>query len=64
MLFAILTANGLALNLEKCVFAISELDFLGACIFAAGVAPLRDKVQVILDFPKPADCKLCKDFWV
>ena len=29
MLFAILTANGLALNLEKCVFAVPELDFLG-----------------------------------
>ena len=28
-LFAILAANGLALNLEKCVFAVSKLDFLG-----------------------------------
>jgi hypothetical protein len=38
-LIAILAANGLALNLEKCVFAISELDFLGHRISAAGVAP-------------------------
>jgi hypothetical protein len=38
-LLAILTANGLALNLEKCVFAVSELDFLGHCISPAGVAP-------------------------
>jgi hypothetical protein len=30
-LFATL-ANGLVLNREKCVFAISELDFLGHCI--------------------------------
>jgi hypothetical protein len=57
MLFAILAANGLALNLEKCVFAASELDFLGHRISAAGVAPLRDNVQVILDFPRPIDCK-------
>jgi hypothetical protein len=28
MLFAILAANRLALNLEKCVFAVAELDFL------------------------------------
>jgi hypothetical protein len=56
-LFAILAANGLALNLEKCVFAVPELDFLGHHISAAGVAPLRDNVQVILDFPKPTDCK-------
>ena len=61
-LFAILTANGLALNLEKCVFAVSELDFLGHRITAAGVAPLRDNVQVILDFPKPTDCKALQRF--
>ncbi len=38
-LFAILAANGLALNLEKCVFAVSELDFLGHRVSAAGIAP-------------------------
>jgi hypothetical protein len=37
MLFTILAANGLALNLEKCVFAVSELDFLGHLISAASV---------------------------
>jgi hypothetical protein len=56
-LFAILATNGLALNLEKCVLAVPELDFLGHRISAADVAPLRDNVQVILDFPKPIDCK-------
>jgi hypothetical protein len=61
-LFAILAANGLALNLEKCVFAVSELDFLGHRISAAGVAPLRENVQVIWDFPKPTDCKAMQRF--
>jgi hypothetical protein len=61
-LFAILAANGLALNLEKCVFAVSELDFLGHGISAASVATLRDNVQVILDFPKPTDCKAMQRF--
>jgi hypothetical protein len=61
-LFAILAANGLALNLEKCVFAASELDFLGHRISASGVAPLRDNVQVILDFPRPIDCKAMQRF--
>jgi hypothetical protein len=61
-LFAILAAKGLALNLEKCVFAVSELDFLGHRISAAGVAPLGNNGQVILDFPKPADCKAMQRF--
>ncbi len=61
-MFAILAANCLALNLEKCVFAVHELDFLGHRISAAGVAPLRDNVQVILDFPKPTDCKSLQRF--
>jgi hypothetical protein len=39
-LFSILAASGLALNLEKCVFAVPELDFLGHRISAAGVTPL------------------------
>jgi hypothetical protein len=61
-LFAILAANGLALNLEKCVYGVSELDFLGHRISAASVAFLRDNVQVILDFPKPTDCKAMQRF--
>ena len=52
-LFSILSANGLALNLEKCGFAVPSLDFLGHHISAAGVTPLRDSVQVILDFRFP-----------
>ncbi len=56
-LFTILAANRLAFSLEKCVFTVSKMDFLGHHISAAGVTPLQDKVQVILDFPKLADCK-------
>ncbi len=63
-LFAILAANSLALNLEKCVFALSELDFLGHRISAAGVAPLRDNVQVFWTSLNQPTAKPCKDFWV
>ena len=61
-LFSILAASGLALNLEKCVFAVPALDFLGHHISAAGVALLRDNVQVILDFPTPRDFKAFERF--
>jgi hypothetical protein len=42
--------------------AVSELDFLGHRISADSVAPLQDNVPVILDFPKPTDCKAMQRF--
>jgi hypothetical protein len=39
--------NCLALNMEKCMFAGAELDFLGHRISAARVAPLQDNFLVI-----------------
>ncbi len=44
-LYAILAANGLALNPAKIVFAVPKL------------APLQDNVQMILDFTPPRDFK-------
>jgi hypothetical protein len=44
------------------VFAITELDFLDHRIPAAGVAPLGNNIQVILDFPTPTDCKALQWF--
>jgi Reverse transcriptase (RNA-dependent DNA polymerase) len=38
--FRILVDNGLAVNLDKCEFAVPELDFLGHRLSAAGVTPL------------------------
>jgi tRNA A37 threonylcarbamoyladenosine modification protein TsaB len=38
-LFAIVAASGLAFKKEKCVFAISELDFLARHISATVIAP-------------------------
>jgi Reverse transcriptase (RNA-dependent DNA polymerase)/RNase H-like domain found in reverse transcriptase len=55
--FRILEDNGQAINLEKCEFAVPELDFLGHRLSAAGVTPLRDSLQVILDFPRPHTVK-------
>jgi putative transposase len=61
-LFSIFAANGLALNLEKCVFTVAELDFLGHHISAVGVPPLQENVQVILDLPTPSKCKELQRF--
>jgi hypothetical protein len=55
--FRILEDNGLAINLDKCEFAVQELDFLGHRISATGVTPLKDSLQVMLDFPRPHTVK-------
>ncbi len=40
--FSALATNGLAFNLEKCVFAAPSLEILGHTISVAGVAPTAD----------------------
>jgi hypothetical protein len=39
MLFTALAANGLAINLEKCIFAVPTLEILGHSILVAGSTP-------------------------
>jgi Reverse transcriptase (RNA-dependent DNA polymerase)/RNase H-like domain found in reverse transcriptase len=50
-----LRQHGLVLNLEKCVFGQSEVEFLGHRVSARGVEPLEDHVAAIRDFRPPAD---------
>ena len=56
-IFEILAANGLTINVEKCVFAAASLEVLGHAVTATGVAPLPGHVAVIRDFPQPGDVK-------
>ena len=56
-IFEILAANGLAINLEKCVFAAASLEVLGHTVSATGVTPLPGHVAAIKDFPQPGDVK-------
>ena len=44
------------------MFPVPALDFLGHRISAAGMALLRDNVQVSLDFPTPKDFKAHQRF--
>jgi hypothetical protein len=45
--FAALAANGLAINLDKCVFAVPTLEFLGHNILAAGSTLAADHATAI-----------------
>jgi cleavage and polyadenylation specificity factor subunit 1 len=55
--FQRLADNALAINLEKCEFAMPELDFLGHRLSAAGITPLAQSIQVMHDFPRPHTVK-------
>jgi hypothetical protein len=52
-IFQHLADNGLAINLEKCKFAVKELDLLGHCLSATGITRLSDSLKVMYDFPRP-----------
>nr|VZH94048.1 unnamed protein product [Spirometra erinaceieuropaei] len=45
--------HGLQLNVDKCVFGVNSLDFLGHYVDQHGITPLTEKVQCILSFPVP-----------
>ena len=46
-----LSSNDLTISLNKCVFGVSEIDFLGYRVDSAGIVPLPKRVQAIVQFP-------------
>ena len=50
----------LKLNKEKCVFAQSELKFLGHKFTKSGIEPDGDKVSAILEMPEPMSVPLVR----
>ncbi len=61
-LFQRLQAAGLVINLEKCVFGLTEVDFLGHHVSAAGVSPIASRVAAINDYPHPTTVKELQGF--
>lgn len=54
-LFQLLSDNGLVINKGKCVFGVSELDFLGHRVTAQGIRPLPDRVAALCNSAAPTD---------
>ena len=61
-LFQRLHQHGLVINLDKCQFGRTTIDFLGHRISQHGVIPLPDKVDAISNFPKPTTVKGLQEF--
>ena len=60
--FERLSAHGIIINPNKCVFGVPELDFLGHHIDKHGITPLPEKVQAIRDFPQPQSQRQLRQF--
>ena len=62
IVFECLTAHGIVINPNKCLFGGNELDFLGHHIDQHGITPLPEKVQAIRDFPQPQSQRQLRQF--
>lgn len=61
-IFRRLDHYGIAINPDKCVFGVRELDFLGYHLTPEGITPLEARIKSILDFPAPKDTKQLRRF--
>ena len=52
-----LQAAGLYVKLEKCLFHVLEIDFLGYVLSTTGVSMEHDRVNTIRDWPEPKSVK-------
>ena len=61
-LFSLLHVNNLKISLDKCVFCVPEITFLGHGVTPQGVSPSSDKASAISEFPKPDDYAALRRF--
>lgn len=62
LVFLRLREFGLQINLDKCVFGQSEIEFLGHLFTPTGIKPLPDRVQKLVDLPLPKTVKDLRGF--
>jgi hypothetical protein len=60
--FSALATIGLAINLEKCIFAVPSLEILRHTIMATRAAPTADHATEIKNCPTPQDIKQLQHF--
>ena len=62
IVFRRLTEQGLVIRLEKCLFGVPSLEFLGHQVSKNGSGPTQAKVEVIQNFPQPSTIKGLQEF--
>ncbi|XP_047999675.1 uncharacterized protein LOC125236791 [Leguminivora glycinivorella] len=53
---------GLTINLSKCQFGLSQVDFLGYTVSENGLRPRDDKVKAIINYPRPETVEQLRRF--
>ena len=53
IIFDRLQNHGITINLSKCEFGQSTLEYLGYKVSAKGFSPSEEKVKAIIEYPKP-----------
>jgi hypothetical protein len=61
-LFQRLQEYGILINLSKCVFGATEVNFLGYCVSSEGTRPLESRVKAIKDYNPPKTFKQLRRF--
>jgi len=59
---AVLTSAGFSINLKKCVFLTSEIEFLGRTIGDGQVRPSKAKIRALTESPPPKDVRGVRQF--
>lgn len=57
-----LRQNGLFIRLDKCIFGVDELEFVGHKISSYGSTPLPSKVSAVSHFPQPQTVRGLQEF--
>ena len=61
-LFQTLSKHRILVNMEKCIFAKDSVTFLGHKVSSKGISIPKDKVDAILNYPKPVNVKDLEKF--
>jgi len=62
IIFTILVENKLELRLEKCLFLVTEIEYLGYIVTREGIRPTDSGVAAVRNFPEPKTIKEVHSF--
>lgn len=60
--FQVLLQNQFVLKFSKCLFAVSQVEYLGHVVSSQGVAPVTSKIDAIRQWPPPRSVKALRSF--